>query len=646
MNYIFDKIDTITSSIPTKQWEKASDKILLHTRGKGLAELLHKYRPNEPKDITEYRTNNSYLYTRDSFIKAIDAFKKSVRSVGLSYDVQEELEQVLANKRINTPLGTYSIVQYLISIFQEVVEYPNAHLVWLPTNPDLNAEYNPPNHPMGVEGFNVQLDFEPYIAKDVLYFDAHCTIWCHGKWKFRHNGKVQSAKYYMGVDPSGFYRYIPIGYKNGKLKYVTEEYYVPDNGLGFRPTRPLGGDLSSVEVMGEDFQYFESYLANAAEYGKDFLSSYSDAKAVQIKNAYPLRVFNESICGSCNGQGYRTIKGVDHTCSDCNGSGKMFTTSPYGDIQRKPTGRRDDNGKSTPFVEYYSSGSELLEFNMNHCFNTLLPKVDDALCLNYVRTAQSGTAKEEDKECYYALMEKIVGNYIEMLEFSLKAIQNIIIYDKADHRRVRVYSIRSVRSANTFDFIKEVSQLNSSTLPSQMKSAITKQYLADIKSDIERKTLGVILEHDVLYGKTEADILNLSAAIDSPITKEDMEFHLRGIVTLNELAQKYGDDYVRKTNSELYDEVIQIINPKAIDESDIDAVVETKIDIEAEAKAKLKGTVGGVQGIISINQAVAQGQMTEASAEKLLQEIYGFTPEVASALIEKVPNGEIRTTEG
>jgi hypothetical protein len=559
MDYIFDKIDSVAGLIPIKQWEKASDKILLHTRGKGLAELLHKYRPNEPKDITEYRANNSYLYTRDSFIKAIDAFKKSVNSVGLSYDVQEELEDILANKRINTTLGTYSLVQYLISIFQEMVEYPNAHLVWLPINPNLNAEYYPPNHPMGVENFNVQLDFEPFIAKNVVYFDANTALWVHGKWKFKHGGKWQSAKYYMGVDPSGYYRHIPVGYSNGKLKYVTEEYYVPDNGFGQRPTRPLGGDLSSVEVMGEDLQYFESYLANAAEYGKDFLSSYSDAKAVQIKNAYPLRVFNESICGSCNGQGYRTIKGEDTACMDCNGSGKMFTTSPYGDIQRKPSGRRDDNGKSVPFVEYYSSGSDIIEFNMNHCFNTLLPKVDDALCLNYVRTAQSGTAKEEDKESYYALMEKIVNNYIEMLEFSLKAIQNIIIYDKAQHESVKVYSIRSVRSANTFDFITEISALNSSALPSQMKSAITKQYLADIKSDIERKTLSVILDYDVLYGKSEGDILSLSAAIDSPITREDMNFHLRGIVVLNQLAAIYGDEYVKKTNQELYEEAISVI---------------------------------------------------------------------------------------
>ncbi len=53
-----------------------------------------------------------------------------------------------------------------------------------------------------------------------------------------------------------------------------------------------------------------------------------------------------------------------------------------------------------------------------------------------------------------------------------------------------------------------------------------------------------------------------------------------------------------------------------------------------DAQAKLKGTVGGVQGIIEINRAVATGEMTELSAEALLVEIYGFAPELAARLIE------------
>ena len=67
------------------------------------------------------------------------------------------------------------------------------------------------------------------------------------------------------------------------------------------------------------------------------------------------------------------------------------------------------------------------------------------------------------------------------------------------------------------------------------------------------------LDYDVLYGKSEGDILSLSAAIDTPITRQDMNFHLRGIVVLNQLAAIYGDEYVKKTNQELYEEAISVI---------------------------------------------------------------------------------------
>ena len=60
------------------------------------------------------------------------------------------------------------------------------------------------------------------------------------------------------------------------------------------------------------------------------------------------------------------------------------------------------------------------------------------------------------------------------------------------------------------------------------------------------------------------------------------------------------------------------------------------VDVEAESKAKLRGTVGGVTGIISINQAVGKGEMTEAAAEAMLTEIYGFSEEQAAKLIEPV----------
>ncbi|MEX0596362.1 MAG: hypothetical protein WD512_07660, partial [Candidatus Paceibacterota bacterium] len=296
MQFIFENLTKLRSAMPLDKWQSASNNILLHTRGKGMRELLSKFRPNEPEDVQKYRLENSYLYTRDSFIKAIDAVKKSIISVGLTYDVQEELNFILENKRIKTPLGSFTIEQFLISIFQEVAEYPNAQLVWLPVNPNKNYDYIPFNHPKGLsETPTIKVDFEPFLATNIIYFDNENLVWQHGLWEYNSGKETKSAPYYMGVDLNGYYRSIPTSENKGVVQYTFEEYYTPNGGFSERHSRVLGGDLSSVTQNGVELKYYESYFANAAEFGRDFLSSYSDAKGVHIKNSFPIRVFNDSV---------------------------------------------------------------------------------------------------------------------------------------------------------------------------------------------------------------------------------------------------------------------------------------------------------------------------------------------------------------
>ena len=57
-----------------------------------------------------------------------------------------------------------------------------------------------------------------------------------------------------------------------------------------------------------------------------------------------------------------------------------------------------------------------------------------------------------------------------------------------------------------------------------------------------------------------------------------------------------------------------------------------------ESSLKLRGTVGGVDGIIGINQAVADGQMTRDNAINLLTVIYQFEEQIADSLITTVTN--------
>ena len=55
--------------------------------------------------------------------------------------------------------------------------------------------------------------------------------------------------------------------------------------------------------------------------------------------------------------------------------------------------------------------------------------------------------------------------------------------------------------------------------------------------------------------------------------------------------------------------------------------------LQAAAQSALKGSVGGVQGILSIQQGVSQGLTSRESALSVLQLIYGFSLEEATDLL-------------
>ena len=89
----------------------------------------------------------------------------------------------------------------------------------------------------------------------------------------------------------------------------------------------------------------------------------------------------------------------------------------------------------------------------------------------------------------------------------------------------------------------------------------------------------------------------------------------------------------RDENSELLDQSIEIGSLEDGQDGKTGQDIATPVDVEAEAKAKLKGTVGGVQGILSIQQSVQAGTTPYLSAVNILKEIYGFDDKTARAML-------------
>lgn len=59
-----------------------------------------------------------------------------------------------------------------------------------------------------------------------------------------------------------------------------------------------------------------------------------------------------------------------------------------------------------------------------------------------------------------------------------------------------------------------------------------------------------------------------------------------------------------------------------------------------ESQARLRGSVGGVQGILSIQQSVSKNITSPDSAIETLKEIYGFKKDVAARILGVVDEGQ------
>lgn len=113
-----------------------------------------------------------------------------------------------------------------------------------------------------------------------------------------------------------------------------------------------------------------------------------------------------------------------------------------------------------------------------------------------------------------------------------------------------------------------------------------------------------------------------------------------------ELMNEFQQSYVTPRQEVIEGVINEILKASGYQE---ELVLETFIeedapvanDREAEARAQLKGSVGGVQGIIQIQTSVAQGLTSRSSAQALLELIYGFTPEDAIRLLGDVQEGSV-----
>ena len=367
-----------------------------------------------------------------------------------------------------------------------------------------------------------------------------------------------------------------------------------------------------------------------------------------------------------------TIRGTDEKCKKCKGSGFIFHNSAQSAIMYEMPSQEDiSQGAQMPdldkLVVYKSPEINLIKFQ-NEYARMLEDQVikDVFISQNFERGNGTATATEINfdmqsiYDTLYPFARKFSSIYKKQVKISACYL-NLQEGLKIVHQFPKDFKMKSIGQ-----LLAERKAAEDANAPEFFKKQLDLDIAEKIYHDnpIALNKFKVKQQHMPFAGKTQQQVLDIIAG--NRTTKETALLWIEFENIMQSLEDEYSESIINMeitsdTPLSFYDlpyairltriseKVAGLMTIKASDLGvgglDIGGQVSGEvsgdeipkdIDVEAEAKAKLRGTVGGVTGIISINQAVGKGEMTEAAAEAMLVEIYGFDIDQAARLIEPV----------
>lgn len=484
-------------------------------------------------------------------------------------------------------------------------------------------------------------------AQVVGYDDDYVMIELHEKSKVKYGNSIEkTGKIFEFYDDANIWRITQIG---NKLDYKFDcAIYWPHN-LGYLPCRKLKG----IPVQKEKSILYQSHFMAAVEPMDLVLLDSSYLQASKAGQAFPHKweYFDEcdygNESGACVG-GRILIDGNESNCPSCHGTGKKRQGTVLGVTQVKAPTRTDDSSKdiNIPPMGWVAPDSEILEFLRKEIgFNT-----DQALSIlnlynsnSAVKGSDTALGNQIDREEMFSFIQSISNDLFSLFEFTIKAILEMRYDKEIKLPQISYPKTFSIRNEN--DLTEEITSAKQMGLPDiAIRKLLTDWFAVRFNSDEQdSRILNLAFQADRLVTLTSLEIA--SKKLSGAVANWEDILHTS---VYNFITELYSKDSAFFEKDILAQKELLIAMAKAKDKEispakmNVDAIladangggaIDTPIDIEAEAKARLKGSVGGVQGIIQIQASVSQGITDYESAITLLYEIFGFEDATARKLL-------------
>ena len=594
-------------------------------------EIIEERRPSESLMIKEYREKIYVPITEPTVSKVITSLSKIRRSQdwAINYDPVGVPARVAAREgetlqdycETHYPYFT-SITNWVFSVLLRnmLLDANGIQVVWPLNRQPAQTEFLRPFSYIfnsdQVLDFSMD-DYAVLLSTDTYYY------------KDKDLNDREGIVIYV-VDTQYIQRWVQVGLdKSMSLDWSYEHQ------LGFAPIKRLGG----VFYRSYDNIYlYKSRIKGMAPRLNEAVRIYSDLQAEIVQHVHSEKwLYSQTECRHCNGKGKEpnlSDIGSDKTCSQCDGVG-YIPTSPYKNMVLRPSTNLEKDSIPTPPAGYIQkSDVALMVEKIRDLVNEQLYEALSAINMEFLAQVplnQSGKAKEVDKDelnnFVHSIAEDIIGNmdwlyavineyrykdFVPNPEERRKMLPEIAVPEKFDllSSALLLDDLAKAKNGNINPVVLNEMQIEYAAKKfysdHRVKDELVTIFELDPFPNISQDDKMTMLSND---GITLADYV-ISCNIQQFVRRamnEDEEFASREMPERKKVIEKYAAEVIKK-------------NSPAADILGGDNEDPTSL---------LRGSVGGLTGMIEIVKAVASGMYELDAAVALVAERFGVSEDVA-----------------
>ena len=606
---------------------ESAEALAIHADGLYPDDLISERRPAESEEIRAYRKKIFTPITKPVFTKVYNSLMKIRKSSDwmISFPTnipamiaEDEAPEVYLMKKL--PRNS-SITNWMFSVaFKPYLIDANAVVLTMPIEYDIQLnEYFKP-YPRIYTSAQV-LDYK--INEFYLLQEAEMFTYEEDDYSY------SNGRRFLLIQPDVFQVFEE---KNGKIKEVMQIV----NVLGYIPVRHMNG---MVFQQGNHCTLYESRISGIVPMLNEAVREYSDLQAEIVQHIHStMWAIQPQQCTRCKGVGeIPRENSAPISCPGCGGKG-ILPLNPFEHVIM-PMPKAGESTVPTPPIGYVTKQTEIAKLQeeriRQHIYDAL-----SAISMEFLAEspiAQSGVAKQVDREELYSFVHSIAEDVVRIMDevcYDILAwrhygqsvdINELIPYIPVPERydmlsgKVLVDELTAMVNAKVDPDIINAAQIELADKKfneSNIKNLVILKLKLDPFAGVPEENITLLKTFDAI-NKTD---LVIHANISKFVTRATNEidgFADLGYTEQEIIMQQYATE---QTTPKVVTGGVPVQGmevPESVDQKRLDA------------QANLKGTVGGVQGILEIQKSVAQGITDRSAAIALLIEIYGFTEEQA-----------------